>query len=161
MPLPATDKELDTSEGVASSSIQVTASYSDLESQQQTITSRCEITPPPEITTGIPLPSSGTPTKESESIASSFEAYRPTKDFGFLPIPKYLQYRPDKPRQLSMWTTCGLSFVSSFSTLLSCCPIVNLNCLAQSLVIANVYYCQPLLSEPNFSFVKIGLSMPF
>ncbi|KAF9530799.1 MFS DHA1 transporter [Crepidotus variabilis] len=59
--------------------------------------------------------------------------YGPTKDFGFLPIPKYLQHRSDRPFRLSTWMTCGLSFVASF-------------------IIANVYYCQPLLIQISKTF---------
>ncbi|KAI9464373.1 major facilitator superfamily domain-containing protein [Boletus coccyginus] len=49
-------------------------------------------------------------------------------DFGILPIPKKLRYDPDKPFHFGLWLNVSFGFAST-------------------LVVANLFYCQPLLIE--------------
>ncbi|KAI0079011.1 MFS general substrate transporter, partial [Panus rudis PR-1116 ss-1] len=56
-----------------------------------------------------------------------------TKDFGFLPIPKRLQYDPEHPHP---WT---LSLNVVFG-------------LSSTFLVANLYYCQPILIQLSLSF---------
>ncbi|KIY43089.1 MFS general substrate transporter [Fistulina hepatica ATCC 64428] len=55
------------------------------------------------------------------------------KDFGFLPIPKRLQYDPDKPFKFTLFMNLSFAFSSTFT-------------------VANLYYCQPLLIQLSKSF---------
>ncbi|EGN97823.1 hypothetical protein SERLA73DRAFT_182575, partial [Serpula lacrymans var. lacrymans S7.3] len=66
-------------------------------------------------------------TEEVEVISSR------TKDFGFLPIPTKLRYDPHRPFYF------GLLLNVSFG-------------LASTLLVANMYYCQPLLIQLSISF---------
>ncbi|KAF9235646.1 major facilitator superfamily domain-containing protein [Melanogaster broomeanus] len=66
-----------------------------------------------------------------EFIAAKVEDGRdiiPSTDFGFLPIPKRLRYDPDKPFHFGLLLNVSFGFASTF-------------------VVANLYYCQPLLIE--------------
>ncbi|THH27010.1 hypothetical protein EUX98_g7177 [Antrodiella citrinella] len=56
-----------------------------------------------------------------------------TKDFGFLPIPAHLQYHPDKPHD---WTLALNVFFG----------------IAATFLVANLYYCQPILIQLAESF---------
>jgi predicted MFS family arabinose efflux permease len=56
-----------------------------------------------------------------------------TKDFGFLPIPRYLQYDPAKPPHFGILLNVAFGFASTFT-------------------VANLYYCQPLLIQFSISF---------
>ncbi|EGN97821.1 hypothetical protein SERLA73DRAFT_109064 [Serpula lacrymans var. lacrymans S7.3] len=56
-----------------------------------------------------------------------------TTDFGFLPIPKRLRYDPEKPFQFGLLLNASFGFASTF-------------------IVANLYYCQPLLIEFSKSF---------
>jgi hypothetical protein len=38
-----------------------------------------------------------------------------TKDFGFLPIPRHLQYDPSKPPRFGLALNIGFGFASTFS----------------------------------------------
>ncbi|TFK38957.1 MFS superfamily [Crucibulum laeve] len=58
-----------------------------------------------------------------------------TKDWGFLPIPKRLQYDPIKPPHFG--TTLNIAFG-----------------IAGTFTVANLYYCQPLLIQLAASFVS-------
>ncbi|KAF8073364.1 MFS superfamily [Lyophyllum atratum] len=78
----------------------------------------------PASTVGHSSLKSRTPTDEAKSPAS---AQRFTKDFGFLPIPARLRYDPDKPFYFGLLMNASFGFASTF-------------------VVANLYYCQPLLS---------------
>ncbi|KAJ7776834.1 major facilitator superfamily domain-containing protein [Mycena maculata] len=51
-----------------------------------------------------------------------------THDFGFLPIPRRLRYDPEKPFHFGLLLNVLFGFASTF-------------------IVANLYYCQPLLSE--------------
>ncbi|KAF8875661.1 MFS superfamily [Infundibulicybe gibba] len=55
------------------------------------------------------------------------------KDFGFLPIPKRLRYDPEKPFHFGWLLNMSFGFASTF-------------------VVANLYYCQPLLIQFSESF---------
>ncbi|KAG1729029.1 major facilitator superfamily domain-containing protein [Suillus lakei] len=57
----------------------------------------------------------------------------PTKDFGLIPIPKRLQYNPNKPFHFGILLNVSFGFASTF-------------------IVANLYYCQPLLIEFSKSF---------
>ncbi|KAG2743791.1 MFS general substrate transporter [Suillus brevipes Sb2] len=68
-----------------------------------------------------------------ETIAASAEESWPTKDFGLIPIPKSLQYNPIKPFHFGILLNVSFGFASTF-------------------IVANLYYCQPLLIEFSKSF---------
>ncbi|CAA7266063.1 unnamed protein product [Cyclocybe aegerita] len=57
----------------------------------------------------------------------------PTKEFIFIPIPIYLRYSPAKPFKFSYATTVLYAFTTM-------------------IIVANIYYCQPLLIEMSQSF---------
>ncbi|KAJ7258786.1 major facilitator superfamily domain-containing protein [Mycena haematopus] len=56
-----------------------------------------------------------------------------THDFGFLPIPRRLQYDPQKPFHFGLLLNVLFGFASTF-------------------IVANLYYCQPLLIQFSESF---------
>ncbi|KAF8955137.1 major facilitator superfamily domain-containing protein [Flammula alnicola] len=56
-----------------------------------------------------------------------------TKDFGFLPIPAHLRYNPAKPPHFGLLLNIAFAFASTF-------------------IVANLYYCQPLLLQLALSF---------
>ncbi|OSX57123.1 hypothetical protein POSPLADRAFT_1067899 [Postia placenta MAD-698-R-SB12] len=56
-----------------------------------------------------------------------------SKDFGFLPIPKHLRYDPEHPAHFGLLLNATFGIASTF-------------------VVANLYYCQPLLIEFSKSF---------
>ncbi|KAJ8583348.1 MFS general substrate transporter, partial [Rhizopogon salebrosus TDB-379] len=56
-----------------------------------------------------------------------------TKDFGLIPIPKRLRYNPDKPFHFGILLNASFGFACTF-------------------IVANLYYCQPLLIEFSKSF---------
>lgn len=64
---------------------------------------------------------------------SADEVPRFTKDFGFLPIPHRLRYDPEQPFHFGLLLNISFGFASTF-------------------VVANLYYCQPLLIEMSKSF---------
>lgn len=68
----------------------------------------------------------------TESVAAAEESW-PTKDFGFLPIPRRLQYNPAKPFYFGLLLNASFGFAATFTA-------------------ANLYYCQPLLIEFSKSF---------
>ncbi|KAI0671252.1 MFS general substrate transporter [Trametes maxima] len=55
-------------------------------------------------------------------------------DLGFLPIPKHLQYDPEHPAQFSLAMNVTFGIASTF-------------------IVANLYYCQPLLSDNPLIFL--------
>lgn len=55
------------------------------------------------------------------------------KDFGFLPIPRRLRYNPERPFQFGVLLNISFGLGSTF-------------------IVANLYYCQPLLIELSNSF---------
>ncbi|EIW81522.1 hypothetical protein CONPUDRAFT_124654 [Coniophora puteana RWD-64-598 SS2] len=57
----------------------------------------------------------------------------PTRDFGLIPIPPRLRYHPDKPFHFGLLMNMSFGFASTF-------------------IVANLYYCQPLLIEFSKSF---------
>ena len=76
--------------------------------------------------------------------------YPLTRDFGLFPIPRHLRYDPQKPPRLSLAMNVAFGFFSSFSTFVrSPQPRTKLIFV----VVSNLYYCHPLLSE--FFFLSI------
>ncbi|KIJ61089.1 hypothetical protein HYDPIDRAFT_116344 [Hydnomerulius pinastri MD-312] len=76
----------------------------------------------------------GTPSPEL--VAEKIEDRRdtiPSTDFGLLPIPRRLRYNPDKPFHFGLLLNASFGFASTF-------------------IVANLYYCQPLLIEFSKSF---------
>ncbi|KAF9529689.1 major facilitator superfamily domain-containing protein [Crepidotus variabilis] len=51
-----------------------------------------------------------------------------TRDFGFIPIPAYLRYNPEKPPHFGLGMNIAFGFFSTF-------------------IVSNLYYCQPLLIQ--------------
>ncbi|KAJ8580367.1 hypothetical protein M405DRAFT_61146 [Rhizopogon salebrosus TDB-379] len=76
---------------------------------------------------------SSSPDLAAAEAASSTQESWPTKDFGLIPIPKRLQYNPDKPFHFGTLLNVSFGFASTF-------------------IVANLYYCQPLLIEFSKSF---------
>ncbi|KAH8092186.1 MFS general substrate transporter [Cristinia sonorae] len=67
-------------------------------------------------------------------VDSQAEPYRViTKDLGFLPIPPHLQHHPDKPHKWTLTLNIVFGVASTF-------------------LVANLYYCQPLLIQLAESF---------
>ncbi|KAJ3989606.1 major facilitator superfamily domain-containing protein [Lentinula detonsa] len=65
---------------------------------------------------------------------TSLEKNWPTTDFGLIPIPERLQYHPNKPPfHFGLLLNASFGFASTF-------------------VVANLYYCQPLLIQLSQSF---------
>ena len=56
-----------------------------------------------------------------------------TKDFGIIPIPQRLRYHPDKPFHFGLTLNIAFGFFSTF-------------------IVANLYYCQPLLIQFSHAF---------
>ncbi|KAF9474595.1 MFS general substrate transporter [Pholiota conissans] len=71
--------------------------------------------------------------KEQEQLTVVSAAAGPTKDFFVLPIPRRLQYSPEKPFVFGLAMNWGLSFAATF-------------------LISNLYYCQPLLIQMAKTF---------
>jgi hypothetical protein len=59
---------------------------------------------------------------------ASFSFDYTKKDFGLLPIPKRLQYNPERPVHFGLWMQILFGFASTFT-------------------VSNLYWCQPILSE--------------
>ncbi|EIW74210.1 MFS general substrate transporter [Coniophora puteana RWD-64-598 SS2] len=70
-------------------------------------------------------------TKEEQEAAPA-EQY-PTTDFGFIPIPRRLRYQPEKPFHFGLLMNISFGFASTF-------------------MVANLFYCQPLLIQFSDSF---------
>ncbi len=80
-----------------------------------------------------------TPTTSSEDIA--------THDFYFIPIPTSLRYDPDKPPHFSLLLNIVFGLASTFcESLVGSLPYAVAEELMLITVVANLYYCQPLLS---------------
>jgi len=65
------------------------------------------------ILTELPAPS---PDAGSEKASASTQENWPTKDFGLIPIPKRLQYNPNKPFHFGILLNVSFGFASTFST---------------------------------------------
>ncbi|KAF9477685.1 MFS superfamily [Pholiota conissans] len=72
-------------------------------------------------------------TDDAPSSSRSKAQERITKDFGFLPIPKHLRYDQDNPPHFGLLLNMAFGFASTF-------------------IVANLYYCQPLLIQLSLSF---------
>jgi hypothetical protein len=58
---------------------------------------------------------SSSPDLAAAEAASSTQESWPTKDFGLIPIPKRLQYNPDKPFHFGTLLNVSFGFASTFS----------------------------------------------
>jgi hypothetical protein len=87
-----------------------------------------------------------------ESAGSEVPERQYTKDFGLIPIPLHLRYDPSKPFHFGIVLNVAFGFASTFSesdllfNFLHSRPETKL-IRSTILVIANLYYCQPLLSK--------------
>ncbi|PPR02514.1 hypothetical protein CVT26_011997 [Gymnopilus dilepis] len=70
---------------------------------------------------------------QDESLQPMTPEDSPTKDFGFLPIPRNLRYDPQKPHHFGLLLNVAFGFASTFT-------------------VANLYYCQPLLIQLSIAF---------
>ncbi|KAF8959131.1 major facilitator superfamily domain-containing protein [Flammula alnicola] len=68
-----------------------------------------------------------------ENVSSPEPEFQFTKDFGFLPIPRHLRYDPSKPPHFGIALNIAFGFASTF-------------------IVANLYYCQPLLIQLSIAF---------
>ena len=75
------------------------------------------------------------------------------KDLFFLPIPKYLRYNPSSPTRFDIFTNILFGIASTCSESPPFLSFHPKEVLITVAVIANLYYCQPLLSEHNNAFV--------
>ncbi|KAJ7258787.1 major facilitator superfamily domain-containing protein [Mycena haematopus] len=73
------------------------------------------------------------PCTDSGAVQHENPAVLTTHDFGFLPIPQRLQYNPEKPFKFGLLLNMLFGFASTF-------------------MVANLYYCQPLLIQFSESF---------
>ena len=90
-----------------------------------------------------------TPTASQEKVKATPSV--PSRDFGFLPIPNRVRYDPDHPAHFGLLMNVIFGIASTFSTSYLHFHFAPSSTLA---VVANLYYCQPLLSE--FSFYSWG-----
>ena len=90
-----------------------------------------------------------TPTASQEKVKATPSV--PSRDFGFLPIPNRVRYDPDHPAHFGLLMNATFGIASTFSTSYLQHLFIPSSTLA---VVANLYYCQPLLSE--FSFYSWG-----
>ncbi|KAI0775578.1 MFS general substrate transporter [Trametes elegans] len=74
-----------------------------------------------------------TPTNSQERVDGDEGKVEAARDFGFLPIPRALQYDPEYPAHF------GLAMNATFG-------------IASTFIVANLYYCQPLLIQFSESF---------
>ncbi|TFY65916.1 hypothetical protein EVG20_g5182 [Dentipellis fragilis] len=70
---------------------------------------------------------------KSEKVVHHQDFVEYSKDWGFLPIPKHLRYHPDKKVHFGVLLNAVFGAASTF-------------------VVANLYYCQPLLIQFSISF---------
>ena len=89
------------------------------------------------------------PTASQEKVKATPSV--PSRDFGFLPIPNRVRYDPDHPAHFGLLMNATFGIASTFSTSYLQHLFIPSSTLA---VVANLYYCQPLLSE--FSFYSWG-----
>ena len=86
--------------------------------------------------------------EESDTVNPSrddLQEYKSTSDFGLLPIPRRLRYDPDKTPHFGLMINIAFGLFSTFSRKSS-------KSLGNAKVVfltaaANLYYCQPMLSE--------------
>ncbi|RDX44131.1 MFS general substrate transporter [Lentinus brumalis] len=80
------------------------------------------------VSTTDTLPAPSPPTEKEEDISTG----SPT-DFGFLPVPSRVRYDPDHPAQFGLLMNVIFGIASTF-------------------IVANLYYCQPLLIQFSLAF---------
>ena len=73
-----------------------------------------------------------------------------TVDFGFVPIPKRVRYDPQNPAHFGLLMNVIFGAAGTFSTWSRFYRLRSQLTLHFCLVVANLYYCQPLLSECPF-----------
>lgn len=69
------------------------------------------------------------------------------KDFGFLPIPRRLRYNPERPFQFGVLLNISFGLGSTFSESPHVLKSPDKFLIINNAVVANLYYCQPLLSK--------------
>jgi hypothetical protein len=94
--------------------------------------------------TGTELQAPSPDTAAEKAAAFTQESW-PTKDFGLIPIPKRLQYNPIEPFHFGILLNVSFGFASTFSTHFSVDGEQTL--LMSRIAVANLFYCQPLLSR--------------
>ncbi|KAH9828967.1 major facilitator superfamily domain-containing protein [Rhodofomes roseus] len=71
---------------------------------------------------------------DAASVPKAEDSFTPiTKDLGFIPIPRRLRYDPERPVHFGLLLNATFGIASTF-------------------IVANLYYCQPLLIEYSKSF---------
>jgi hypothetical protein len=99
---------------------------------------------------------------ESAGSGSEVPERQYTKDFGLIPIPLHLRYDPSKPFHFGIVLNVAFGFASTFSesdllfNFLHSRPETKL-IRSTILVIANLYYCQPLLSKSQVLHPYLGI----
>jgi hypothetical protein len=86
------------------------------------------------------------PTPAPTEVQSLPDAPTIDRDFGFLPIPRSRRYDPEQPFKFTLL----LNVIFGFASTCSECSFSNINFTRLTAVfsaVANLYYCQPLLSK--------------
>ena len=110
-------------------------------------------TPPTTTKADHPTTSQGQVDKEkSQSNNPDFKILL-QKDFGFIPVPQHLRYDPTKPFHFGLLLNIAFGFASTFSECFGLPLLLNVvSYVFPVLATANLYYCQPLLSEFFFCY---------
>jgi len=69
------------------------------------------------------------------------------KDLGLLPVPTWLRYDENAPPRFSLSMKLFFGFASTFSVSNNYEPLTPFANHYRAPAVANLYYCQPLLSE--------------
>lgn len=89
----------------------------------------------------------------TSAIASSVDVSNPsqcpprTHEFYILPIPNRLRHDPTQPQSLPRLLHYIFAITCTICGYLCHCLLTNTNLHYKTIVAANLYYCQPLLSE--------------
>lgn len=82
-----------------------------------------------------------------QSQANSAPEILIPKDFGLFPVPQRLRYDPEKPFHFGLFLNFAFGFVGTFSEyILPQKSEYELSFFCY-IAVANLYYCQPLLSK--------------
>jgi hypothetical protein len=88
--------------------------------------------------------------EQSESNDPDFKILL-QKDFGFIPVPRHLRYDSTKPFHFGLLLNIAFGFASTFSESFDLLPppllLTRLFFFKITIAVANLYYCQPLLSK--------------
>lgn len=81
----------------------------------------------------------------SDSMSSTKQTLRKhTKDLGFIPIPKRLQYNSEKPKKFTVFLNYSFGIATTFGPSLTKYSKHSLS--NRPVVVMNLYYNQPILS---------------